>query len=197
MSLFFYILNIFLILWTKAKETVRENFFDRLNGLLLDKAITVQYSTCGRYSHCSAGACERKEAGNPTSGESPMSGSASSEKVSPLLSRERKNSCAATARLSPRGRRQEGRFFSQDPYVCTPGHTPPHRVHTEWQWPISSGVHSIMMEKSALAGEGGGVHTYLLSRYLPSHTNFQCTLQLRGQIPQVGSYALSSLFCTG
>ncbi len=26
---------------------------------------------------------------------------------------------------------------------------------TEWQWPIS-GVHSIMMEKSALAGEGEG-----------------------------------------
>jgi hypothetical protein len=30
-----------------------------------------------------------------------------------------------------------------------------HRVHTEWQLPIS-GVHSIMIEKSALAGEGGG-----------------------------------------
>jgi hypothetical protein len=29
------------------------------------------------------------------------------------------------------------------------------RVHTEWQLPIS-GVHFIMMEKSALAGEGGG-----------------------------------------
>ncbi len=26
--------------------------------------------------------------------------------------------------------------------------------NTEWQWPIS-GVHSIMMEKSALGGEGG------------------------------------------
>ncbi len=30
-----------------------------------------------------------------------------------------------------------------------------HRVRTEWQLPIY-GVHSIMMEKSALAGEGGG-----------------------------------------
>ncbi len=30
-----------------------------------------------------------------------------------------------------------------------------HRVHTEWQFPIS-GVNSIMMKKSALAGEGGG-----------------------------------------
>jgi hypothetical protein len=34
-------------------------------------------------------------------------------------------------------------------------HTFSHRVHTEWQWTIS-GAHSnsIMMEKSALAGEG-------------------------------------------
>ncbi len=30
-----------------------------------------------------------------------------------------------------------------------------HRVHTEWRLPIS-GVHPIMMEKWALAGEGGG-----------------------------------------
>ncbi len=30
-----------------------------------------------------------------------------------------------------------------------------HRVHTEWRLPIS-GVHPIMMEKSALAGESGG-----------------------------------------
>ncbi len=30
-----------------------------------------------------------------------------------------------------------------------------HRAHTEWQLPIS-GVHSVMMEKSTLAGEGGG-----------------------------------------
>ncbi len=34
-------------------------------------------------------------------------------------------------------------------------HSPDHRVHTEWRLPIS-GVHPIMMEKSALAGEGGG-----------------------------------------
>jgi hypothetical protein len=44
--------------------------------------------------------------------------------------------------------------------LCPVHFTPPpfpstHRVHTEWQWPIS-GVHSIMMEKSALTGEGGG-----------------------------------------
>jgi hypothetical protein len=39
-----------------------------------------------------------------------------------------------------------------------------HRVHTEWQRPLS-GVHSIMMENSAMAGEGGGVHAHLLSFY--------------------------------
>ncbi len=32
-----------------------------------------------------------------------------------------------------------------------------HRVHTEWQWPLS-GVHYIMMVKSAQPGEVGGVH---------------------------------------
>ncbi len=34
-----------------------------------------------------------------------------------------------------------------------------HRVHTEWQ-PLLSGVHPIMMEKFAKAGEGGGVHAH-------------------------------------
>jgi hypothetical protein len=33
-----------------------------------------------------------------------------------------------------------------------------HRVLTEWQWPLS-GIYSIMMERSALAGVGGGVCT--------------------------------------
>jgi hypothetical protein len=44
-----------------------------------------------------------------------------------------------------------------------------HRVHTEWQWPLS-GVHSIMTEKLAQAGEGGGgvVHAHPLSPNLPS-----------------------------
>jgi hypothetical protein len=48
-----------------------------------------------------------------------------------------------------------------------------HRVHTEWQLPLS-GVHSILMEKLAQAGEGGGcmpMHPLLL--YLPSHTKLQ------------------------
>jgi hypothetical protein len=37
------------------------------------------------------------------------------------------------------------------------------RVHTEWQWPLS-GVHSTMMEKLALPGEGEGC----------THTPFHC-----------------------
>jgi hypothetical protein len=45
-----------------------------------------------------------------------------------------------------------------------------HSVHTEWQWLIS-GVHSIMMEKSAPAGESGaGSQAHRLSLYLPSST---------------------------
>ncbi len=40
-----------------------------------------------------------------------------------------------------------------------------------------------MMEKSAMAGEGGGVHAPPLSAYyVPSHTRMQCMLLLRGQI---------------
>jgi hypothetical protein len=57
---------------------------------------------------------------------------------------------------------------------------PDYRVDTEWKWPIS-GVHSIMMEKPAHAGEGEGVHALPLSLYLPSRTKLQCALQLRGQ----------------
>ncbi len=53
-----------------------------------------------------------------------------------------------------------------------------HRVHTEWQRPLS-GVHSIMMEKLAQAVEGG-VGGAL---FLPSQTKLRCTLQLRGQKP--------------
>ncbi len=39
--------------------------------------------------------------------------------------------------------------------IGTKVHSHLHRVHIKWQCPIS-GVHSIMMEKSALACEGGG-----------------------------------------
>jgi hypothetical protein len=58
-----------------------------------------------------------------------------------------------------------------------------HRVHTEWQRPLT-GVHSIMMEKLAQADEGRGVYGAgpPPSLYLPSRTKLQCTLQLRGQI---------------
>jgi hypothetical protein len=43
-----------------------------------------------------------------------------------------------------------------------------HRVHTDWQWPLS-GVHSIMMEKSAQLGEDWGVHADPLSLYSIYH----------------------------
>jgi hypothetical protein len=52
--------------------------------------------------------------------------------------------------------------------ICIPNH----RVHTEWQLAIS-GVHSIMMEKSALAGEDGGARP-------PSFT--QVTITYKGAV---------------
>ncbi len=56
-----------------------------------------------------------------------------------------------------------------------------HRVHTEWQPPLSC-EHSIIMEKLAQAGEGGGLHAHPLSLQSPSRTKLQCMLQLGGQI---------------
>jgi hypothetical protein len=48
-----------------------------------------------------------------------------------------------------------------------------HRVHTEWQWPLSC-VHYIMVVKSAQPGEGGGVHAHPLSLYLSSRAKLWC-----------------------
>jgi hypothetical protein len=48
------------------------------------------------------------------------------------------------------------------------------RVHTEWRLPMSD-VHPIMMEKSALAGEGGGDVGPPLFSLLPSHTTGRYT----------------------
>jgi hypothetical protein len=55
-------------------------------------------------------------------------------------------------------------------------------AHTEWQRPL--GVHSIMMEKFAQAGEGRGVqaHAPPFTIFSIYRTKLQCTLQLRGQI---------------
>ena len=56
-----------------------------------------------------------------------------------------------------------------------------HRVHTEWQRPLS-GIHSIMMEKLAQACEGGGC-TPTPFRYIYHHVQIcGVSLQLRGQI---------------
>ncbi len=54
------------------------------------------------------------------------------------------------------------------------------REHTKWQRPIS-GVHSIMMEKLALACEGGNweVYAHPLFTLIPSRTKFQCTLKVQ------------------
>ncbi len=51
-----------------------------------------------------------------------------------------------------------------------------HRVHTDWQRPLS-GVHSIMMVKSAKPGEVGGVHALPPSLYLPSRAKLWCKLR--------------------
>ncbi len=59
-----------------------------------------------------------------------------------------------------------------------------HRVHIEWQRPLS-GVHYFMR---------GGVPAHPLSLYLPSCTKLQCTLQLRGQIHL--HYVISTPKCT-
>jgi hypothetical protein len=53
-----------------------------------------------------------------------------------------------------------------------------------------SDVNSSMMEKSALAGQGGGARPPP-SFYFPSRTKMQCTLQLRGQIHSM--YFISTL----
>jgi hypothetical protein len=52
--------------------------------------------------------------------------------------------------------------------------------YTEWQR-LLSGVHSIMMEKLAQAGEGGDTPTPF--HYIYHHgPKLLCTLQLRGQL---------------
>ncbi len=68
-----------------------------------------------------------------------------------------------------------------------------HRVHTEWQR-LVSGVHSIMMESSALAGEGGGARHKPPFTLLLLQTKLQCTFQLRRQIHS--PYFISTLICT-
>ncbi len=53
-------------------------------------------------------------------------------------------------------------------------------------------LHYIMMEKLALAGEGGGCTPIPFHSSIPSHTKLQCTLQLRGQINSL--YFISTLY---
>jgi hypothetical protein len=66
------------------------------------------------------------------------------------------------------------------------------RVQIDRQWPLS-GVHSIMMVKSAQPGEGGGGCTRSPFRFIYHHKqSFLCTLQLKGQIHF--SYFSNTLF---
>jgi hypothetical protein len=51
-----------------------------------------------------------------------------------------------------------------------------HRVHTEWRLPISS-EHPIMMERSTLAGEGGGVYAHPLSAYFYLYHVQSCSVR--------------------
>ncbi len=66
-----------------------------------------------------------------------------------------------------------------------------HRVHSDWQRSLS-GVYSIMMEKLAQAGEGGGCTLHPLSLYLASRTKLQCKLQLREHLSRY-THPISSL----
>ena len=60
-----------------------------------------------------------------------------------------------------------------------------HRAQTESQWPLS-GVHSIMMVKSAQPGEGGGCtpSPFTLPSTITSKGVVYATLQRRGQITE-------------
>ncbi len=70
----------------------------------------------------------------------------------------------------------------------------PHRVYTEWQWPLS-GVHSIMMEKLGQPGEGGGGGcTPIPFSYIYHHVQSWCTLLQRGQVHS--TYFYSTPICT-
>ncbi len=61
-----------------------------------------------------------------------------------------------------------------------------HRVHTEWHRPLS-GVHSIMMEKSAPPGESGGTR-------LPPFTISTITDKVVVYAPAERAYTISTIF---
>jgi hypothetical protein len=62
---------------------------------------------------------------------------------------------------------------------------PKHRVQTEWQLPIS-GVHSIMMEKFAQDGEGGGYNPP--SSFYSSYTHVQSSMYAPAERADTHSY---------
>ncbi len=82
-----------------------------------------------------------------------------------------------------------GMAWNKDDFMPAAGLN--HRVHTEWQWPLS-GAHSI--GKFRPAWWRWGMHAHPLSLYLPSGTKLYCALQLRGQIHS--TYFCYTLICT-
>jgi len=68
-----------------------------------------------------------------------------------------------------------------------------HRVHKEWQLPLSS-VHSIMMENLAQPGEGGGARPSPFTISSITCKVAEYTLHLRGQIHS--PYFYSTSICT-
>ncbi len=69
-----------------------------------------------------------------------------------------------------------------------------HRVHNEWQWPLSV-VHSITIVKSSQSGECGGwmpSHFHSIT-YIPSRAKLWCTHQLRVHIIIHSPYSISPL----
>ncbi len=84
-------------------------------------------------------------------------------------------------------------FGSMEPFPNWVGHA--HRVHTEWQCPLS-GVHSIMMVKSACLVRVGGAHPPLFT-FLSHHHEQSCGVRYswEGRYTPHSPYFFSALIC--
>jgi hypothetical protein len=65
-----------------------------------------------------------------------------------------------------------------------------HRVHTEWQWPLS-GVHSGLVEKFAQDGEGGRVDSHYIYEY---HNVQSCDERADTPISTISLYVLCAVY---
>ncbi len=68
-----------------------------------------------------------------------------------------------------------------------------HRVHTEWQLPIS-GVHLIVKEKFALAGDGGVARPTPIFTLLPSRTNYKVAVYRYAPAERAGTLPVFNLY---